>query len=78
MITGKNKNLFHSLKSKYPSFNTILYTDKVYEYMQSSDILISKASGITVFEALYAEIPLYIINLFLLQEISNARYIAKR
>lgn len=46
--------------------------------MQSSDILISKASGITVFEALYAEIPLYIINLFLLQEISNARYIAKR
>ncbi len=78
IITGKNKNLFHSLKSKYPSFNTILYTDNVYEYMQSSDILISKAGGITVFEALYAEIPLYIINPFLLQEISNASYIAKR
>ena len=78
VITGKNKNLFRSLKSKYPTFNTILYTNKVYEYMQSSDLLISKAGGITVFEALHSEIPLYIINPFLLQEISNANYVEKR
>lgn len=78
IITGKNKTLFNNLKSKYPTFHTILYTDKVYEYMRNSDLLISKAGGITVFEAIYTETPLCVINPFLLQEISNAKYVDQR
>ncbi len=78
VITGKNENLYESLKFSYPNFNAILYTDKVYEYMNAADLLISKAGGITLFEAIHTETPIYVINPFLLQEIYNAKYIESR
>lgn len=75
VITGGNQKLYEELKSKYSSLNIIGYTNKVYEYMQNADLVISKAGGITLFEAIYSEVPLYVINPFLMQEISNAKYI---
>ncbi len=34
--------------------------------------------GITLFEAIYSETPIYVVNPFLLQEVKNAKFIEKR
>lgn len=39
------------------------------------DLLVTKAGGITIFEAINASTPLYILRPFLAQEIGNAEYI---
>lgn len=75
VITGGNKKLYEQLKSNYPSLNVLGYTDKVHEYMQSADLIVTKAGGITLFEAIHSEVPLYVINPFLIHEINNAKYI---
>ena len=43
--------------------------------MRKSDLIITKAGGITLFEAIFSEIPIYVIKPFLYQEIENAKYI---
>lgn len=43
--------------------------------MQDADIIISKAGGITLFESIYAQLPLFGICPFLEQEIENANHI---
>lgn len=75
IITGKNRKLQRTLTKKYPSLNVVGYTDNVAEYMRRADLVVSKAGGITLFEAIHTGTPLYVINPFLLQEIGNARYI---
>lgn len=78
IITGKNINLYKDLKDKYSKFNIVGYTEKVREYMVKADILISKAGGITMYEAINSELPLLIVNPFLKQEIDNAHFIDKK
>lgn len=75
VITGNNYKMYHELKNKYLNINVIGYTDKVHEFMQKADIILSKAGGITIFEAIYSEIPLLVIKPFLEQEKSNAAYV---
>lgn len=43
--------------------------------MKRADLLVTKSGGITMFEAIHTQTPLYIINPFLIQEIENAKYI---
>ena len=43
--------------------------------MQRADLIITKAGGITTFEAIATKTPLYIIKPFLEQEFGNAKYI---
>ncbi|WP_434799102.1 MGDG synthase family glycosyltransferase [Terrisporobacter vanillatitrophus] len=74
-IAGKNKKLLEYLKDKYPNVESIGYTDKVDQYMKKADLIISKSGGITLFEAIFSETPLYVIRPFLYQEIGNALYI---
>lgn len=74
-IAGKNKKLLELIKNKYPNIEAIGYTDKVDKYMKKADLIISKSGGITLFEALFSETPLYVIRPFLYQEIGNAKYI---
>jgi len=75
VITGKNEKLRRELSEKFPKIHVIGYTDKVCEYMQKADLLVSKAGGITTFEAIAAATPLYVIKPFLEQEFGNAKYI---
>ncbi|MGI6721236.1 MAG: MGDG synthase family glycosyltransferase [Anaerovoracaceae bacterium] len=75
LIAGRNAKLFASAKKKFPRINTLGFTTNVDEYMRDSDIIISKAGGITTFEAIASETPIYVIKPFLEQEIGNAMYI---
>lgn len=74
-IAGKNKKLLELIKEQYPEIEAIGYTDKVDQYMKRADLIISKSGGITLFESIFSETPLYVIRPFLYQEIGNALYI---
>ena len=74
-IAGKNKKLLEKIKMSCPKINAIGYTDKVSYYMRKSDLIITKAGGITLFESIFSETPIYVIKPFLYQEIENAKYI---
>ena len=77
-ITGKNKKLLDKIKKEYPKIEVLGYTDKVDDYMKKSDLVITKPGGITLFEAIHTNTPLYIIRPFLYQEIENARFIQEQ
>ena len=53
------------------------FVDNVYEYMEISDILISKSGGITVSESLAKDIPMVIISPILGQETGNCNFLLK-
>lgn len=78
VITGNNKKMFEQLKSKYKNIKVLGYTNKIDFYMKRADLIISKSGGITLFEAIYSETPIYVVNPFLLQEVKNAKFIEKR
>ena len=46
--------------------------------MRNADLIVSKSGGITLFEAIYSETPIYVVNPFLMQEVKNARFIEER
>lgn len=77
LIAGKNEDLLNSIKKDFPKINAIGYTTEVNEYMKKADLLITKPGGVTTFEAIYSEVPLYIVNPFLVQEIYNAKFIER-
>lgn len=75
VITGKNNKLRKRLEKKYKNINVIGYVDNVEYYMKKADLLITKPGGITTFEAIYCQTPLFIICPSLIQEIGNAKFI---
>lgn len=75
LISGKNKDIIKKYKNKFSNMDVIGYTNKVYLYMKKADLIITKAGGITLFEAIYTKTPLYIVYPFLNQEKENARFI---
>jgi len=77
VITGKNKKLRDGLAGIYPNMTILGYTDKVANYMKTSDILVSKAGGITTFEAIRSGTPICTLTPFLNQESGNAEFIEK-
>lgn len=81
IITGHNERLLKTIQQefpqyKYPQIDAIGYTDKVDQYMKQADLILTKPGGITTFEAIYCQTPLFILRPFLTQEIGNANYIA--
>lgn len=75
MITGHNIKLYNRVKKKFPGIEVIGFTNHVADYMKRADLLVTKSGGITMFEAIHTQTPLYIVNPFLIQEIENAKYI---
>ena len=75
LIAGKNEKLLTSIREKYDHIEAIGYTDRVDYYMKKADIIVTKAGGITTFEAIASKTPLYVIKPFLEQEFGNAKYI---
>jgi processive 1,2-diacylglycerol beta-glucosyltransferase len=80
VITGTNNKLRHQLekysKTSEKSISIIGYTDKISDYMEMSDILITKPGGMTVSEALTKNIPLVLISPIPGQEERNAQFLS--
>ncbi|MGF6375605.1 processive 1,2-diacylglycerol beta-glucosyltransferase [Clostridiales Family XIII bacterium PM5-7] len=75
MIAGQNEKLAKDIKENFKRIEVIGYTDEVDRYMKRADLLVTKAGGITTFEAIATKTPLYVIRPFLEQELGNAKYI---
>lgn len=75
IITGNNKRLFDRLVAKYKNIEVIGFTNEVYRYMKDADLIITKAGGITMFEAIHMETPILMMRPFLTQEVGNAKFI---
>lgn len=80
-ICGHNESLVKRLEDLRLNLKMKLkvlgFVDNVYEYMEVSNILISKSGGITVSEALAKEIPMIIISPILGQETRNSDFLVK-
>lgn len=81
VVCGHNEELvrkIQNLKDEYKLDMKVLgFIDNVYEYMEISDILISKSGGITVSESLAKEIPLVVISPILGQETGNCAFLVR-
>ncbi|MDP4176885.1 MAG: glycosyltransferase [Bacillota bacterium] len=80
IITGKNESLYNSLineknEKNLNNINIVGFTNDVADYMKNSDLLITKAGGISIFEAIYMELPMIIVAPSMGQEIENAKFI---
>lgn len=78
IICGGNRKLYQRLHGKYPGIDVVGYTDRVYEYMASADLMLSKPGGITMFETIFAELPILAWEPFLEQEKKNAEFLLRR
>ena len=83
MVCGNNKRLYRKvceLKKKSRARNLTIYgfTDQVRELMASSDLLIGKAGGITVSEAMAMGLPIIIYRPIPGQEIFNLDYLVNQ
>ncbi|MGL4820025.1 MAG: MGDG synthase family glycosyltransferase [Bacilli bacterium] len=78
VIMGHNKKGYAQLHGKYRNIHVIGYTNKVHEFMEQADVIISKAGGITLFEIIHKELPVLVLHPFLEQEKFNAHFIEKR
>lgn len=77
VLTGRNHELYKRL-SKYDDLSNIKvlgYTEKVFSLMAGSDLLITKAGGVTLFEAIASRLPIIAYKPQLGQEIENSRFI---
>lgn len=80
VLTGKNDELYKKLYN-HKRLNNIIplkYVNNVAMLMANSDILVSKAGGITVFEAIAAGIPMVVYKPVLGQEIENGKFVLKQ
>jgi processive 1,2-diacylglycerol beta-glucosyltransferase len=80
-ITGSNQKLFLQLQEALDEMNingqVLGYVDNVHKYMAASDLLISKAGGLTVTEALASGLPMIIIQPTPGQEDGNTMFLLK-
>lgn len=78
IILGSNQKLYQKLHGRYERIEVVGYTDQVAQYMQKADVLLSKPGGITMFEAIYSELPMLVVCPFLQQEKKNARFLEEQ
>ncbi len=77
-ITGNNKNQYDLLQQTFKENRKMViigYTDKVASYMKSHDILITKAGGMTISEAIATGIPLIMYSPIPGMDEENAQFI---
>lgn len=76
VLTGNNYDLYkHISRLGLENIITLGYTNEVPSLMEQSDLLISKAGGITLFEAISSDLPFIAYKPTLGQEIENAKFI---
>jgi processive 1,2-diacylglycerol beta-glucosyltransferase len=78
VICGRNERLYKRLKVlETPRVRVLGFTDRIDEWMSMADLVISKAGGITVTEALAMELPMLIYRPIPGQEGRNARFVVQ-
>ncbi len=77
ILAGSNQRLYDRLHGKYEHLEVVGFTDRVADYMASADLLLSKPGGITLFEAIFSELPILAWAPFLQQEINNAKFLVR-
>jgi len=79
ILTGNNKILYNKIKEQIKFSNKqtklIKFTDEVHRYMNLADVLITKPGGLTVSEALAANLPLITFDAIPGQEEANAKFL---
>jgi processive 1,2-diacylglycerol beta-glucosyltransferase len=77
IVTGKNETVLKKFKKMNPPKNIHLlgWTDNIAELMHLSDVIVTKAGGATVQEAIAARKPLIIHDNLPGQEVGNVDYI---
>jgi len=82
IVCGKNKKLYHSLGELIDqSLNLVVrlgYVHNFEELMSISSLIITKAGGLTVSEALTKHLPLVIYNPIPGQEEANAQFVQRK
>ncbi|MGI6736254.1 MAG: MGDG synthase family glycosyltransferase [Anaerovoracaceae bacterium] len=78
VITGRNEKLKQRLKKAWPRADIRGYVASPAACMRRADWLVTKAGGITTFEAIHAGTPMLILPPFLEQERDNAAFIERR
>lgn len=78
VVCGNNGILHKNLTKKYschPLVKIIGYTDGVRHLMDVSDVIITKAGGITIAEAIHKNLPIIIFNPLPAQEEKNTKFL---
>lgn len=78
IITGRNERLYRRLAGRWANIEVIGYTDRVWEYMDRADMIVTKPGGITLFESIYAQVPIYTWHPSLCQERRNASWLEEK
>jgi processive 1,2-diacylglycerol beta-glucosyltransferase len=79
VVTGKDRSLYQHLSeqaTKYDKlFKVYQFVDNVEDFMAASNLLITKAGGLTISEALAMGLPMLIYRPIPGQEMENTRYL---
>lgn len=75
ILTGNNDRLRRRLADRWENIEVLGFTDRVYDYMARSDLMLSKPGGSTMFEAIFSQLPLLAWAPALEQEKDNARFL---
>lgn len=75
IITGRNGRMYQRLHDRWENIRVIGYTERVWEYMAEADLIVTKPGGITLFETIFAQVPILAWSPELQQEKGNARWL---
>jgi len=79
VITGKNKKLQIQLENAAMNIKKkikiLSYTNRVSEYMDAADFIITKPGGLTISEALVKELPIFLLSPIPGHEEKNAEFL---
>lgn len=76
VVTGSNKKLYKSLtNNNFKNIEILGFTNDMAHLMETSDLIITKPGGVTLFEAINMEIPLVIKDSGIGQEQANVDYV---
>lgn len=78
IITGCNQKLFRQLEGRWENIQVLGYVDSVWEYLEKADMIVTKPGGITLFESIFAQTPVYSWPPTLCQEQNNARWLVDK
>ena len=63
------------LSAAYPSLRVLGYVNDIPAYMKEADAIVTKPGGITTFEAIHSETPIFAWNPGLRQEVYNGDFL---
>lgn len=75
IVTGDDQRLFKKLQGDYKNIEVIGYTKEIAKLMEESHILVTKAGGATLFEAINMCLPIIVQDTIVGQEKHNVEFV---